>query len=58
MSSCTRYAKVAWSWPDVQELRPEWTQEKCEDWLANNAKYIQEALVQQGFKVIEDLITE
>ena len=50
------YATVQWTSYDVQEIRPAWSLAKCEDWLADNAKYIQEALVPAGYQAIEDLI--
>ena len=51
-----KFAAVAWTPADVQELRPGWTLKQCEIWLEDNAKYIQEALVKRGFEAIEDLL--
>ena len=57
MSEDTKfYGTVQWTPADVQEIRPSWSLDRCEDWLANNAKYIQEALVQAGYRAMEDLM--
>jgi len=53
-----KFAAVAWTAADVQELKPSWSLEECKVWLEDNAKYIQEALVQKGNEVIEDLLPE
>ena len=50
------YAKVEWTAEDVQTLRPEWTEEYCEEWLMANQKYIQDRLVELGWEVMESLL--
>ena len=52
------YGTVQWTPHDVKEIRPDWSLDKCDDWLANNAKYIQDALTQAGYQAIEDLMEE
>jgi len=52
----TSYAKVEWTAEDVQTLRPDWTEEYCEEWLMSNQKYIQDRLVELGWEVIESLL--
>lgn len=54
--SSNRYAKVVWAPEDIQTLRPEWTLEKCEEWLDNNERYIQDRLVELGWDVIGTLL--
>jgi hypothetical protein len=50
------YAKVVWSPDDVQTLRPDWSLERCEDWLSANQKYIQDRMVELGWEVMESLL--
>lgn len=51
-----KYAQVSWTVDDLQTLRPEWSVEKCEEWLQANQRYIQDRLVELGWQVIEDLL--
>lgn len=50
------YAEVAWSVSDVQDLKPEWTNEQAIDFLSRNESDIQEAMIQRGWNAIEDLL--
>lgn len=50
------YAVVSWSIEDVQEKRPKWSKQRCADWLAENAKHIQEAMISAGWDAIEALL--
>lgn len=50
------YANVGWTPGDVQTLAPQWTEEECLAFLEENAKHIQNALVQYGWEVMELLI--
>lgn len=50
------YAVIRWSPEDVQELRPDWTLQQCEEWLAENAKYIEDATVEAGWNAIKALL--
>ena len=51
-----KYATVSWTADDVQTLRPEWSVEKCEEWLESNQRCIQDRLVELGWEVIENLL--
>ncbi len=51
-----KYATVTWTAEDVQTLRPNWTLEKCAEWLDSNERYIQDRLVELGWEVIESLL--
>jgi hypothetical protein len=53
-----KYATVTWTADDVQTLRPEWSTEKCEEWLEMNQRYIQDRLVELGWEVIEALLPD
>jgi hypothetical protein len=50
-----KYAQVAWTAADVQVVRPEMSDDEAAEWLANNAKHIQAAMVERGWEVIRDL---
>jgi hypothetical protein len=58
VSGTKSFATVTWTAEDVQELRPAWNTEKCEEFLEDNARRIQDRLVQLGWEVIENLLTE
>ena len=53
----TKFAEVAWRFEDVQSLRPNWTKEQCEDWLGENAKWIEDAMLSAGWDAMSDLLT-
>lgn len=57
MTPENKYAKVEWTAEDLQTLRPEWSLEKCEEWLASNQKYMQDRLVELGWEVMESLLS-
>lgn len=49
-------AQVAWMAGDIQTLRPEWSDEKCNEWLEENEDYIQQAMIETGWEAIENLL--
>jgi hypothetical protein len=49
-------AQVAWMAGDIQTLRPEWSDEKCNEWLDDNEDYIQQAMIETGWEAIENLL--
>jgi hypothetical protein len=51
-----RVASVSWSSGDIQSLRPDWSSAKCIDFLVENGRYIQDAMVQAGWDAIESLL--
>lgn len=50
------FAEVSWTAEDIRTLRPRWSHKKAEEWLAANAKYIAEAMVQDGWQAIDELL--
>lgn len=52
------YAHVRWHPDDVHELKPEWTLEQCEDWLAKNEDNISDRLIERGWVVMETLLDD
>lgn len=51
-------AQVAWQAEDIQTLRPEWSDDKCNEWLDANEDDIQCAMIERGWAVIEHLLPE
>jgi hypothetical protein len=51
-----RHAKVSWCADDIRTLRPDWSDEKCNEFLASQKYHIQCAMIQHGWDVIEDLL--
>ena len=51
-----RLASVSWCADDIQTMRPEWTVQQCLDFLVDNGRYIQDAMVQSGWDAIESLL--
>ena len=49
-------AQVAWQAGDIQTLRPDWSDEKCNEWLDENEGYIQQAMIETGWEAIEHLL--
>jgi hypothetical protein len=50
------YADLRWAPEDIQTLRPDWSLERCEEWLIANQKYIRDRLCELGWDVIEMMI--
>lgn len=49
-------AQVAWQADDIQQLRSDWSDEKCNEWLEDNEDYIQQAMIETGWAAIESLL--
>ena len=58
MSGTKKLATVTWTAEDVQSLRPDWTTDKCEEFLEDNERRIQDRLIEIGWEVIETLLGE
>ena len=58
MAKNTQYAKVAWTAIDVKTLRPKWGLKKCEEWLEDNARHMQDRTIEHGWEVMEILLNE
>jgi hypothetical protein len=51
-----KFAEVAWTVYDVLTLRPTWTNEQAEEWLAINERRIVDELITHGWDVIESML--
>jgi hypothetical protein len=47
---------IRWSWEDVQSLRPDWSQEKCDEMLDTIAKGLHDRSIELGWEIMETLI--
>ena len=52
----TRYCNTSWDITDVKQLRPEWTDEQAEDFLANNEEHMLELMIQRGWEILVSFI--
>lgn len=52
----TQFASVCWQIGDIQTLRPEWSDERCADFLRSNQRQIQDDMVERGWSSIETLL--
>lgn len=50
------YAEVTWRAEDVSTIKPEWTMEKCEEWLQDHENRIQDRLTELGWEVLDSLL--
>lgn len=50
------YAQVTWRAEDIQTLKPNWSLEKCQEWLESNENRIQDRLTELGWEVIDSLM--
>ena len=56
MGEDKKYADVVWTVEDIAALKPEWTEARAEEFLANNENRIRDRLIELGWDVIQDLI--
>jgi hypothetical protein len=52
----TRYCNVSWNIKDVKELRPEWSDEEAENFLATNEDKMLDLMIQRGWEILESFI--
>lgn len=47
-----QFAEVSWNAEDVQTLRPDWSEEKCNDMLKQEEDDIQISMIDRGWSVL------
>ncbi len=57
MAESLPYARVAWHVEDLEDLT-DMSRTQAEEWLENNAKYIQDAMVEAGWTAMDTLLGE
>jgi hypothetical protein len=50
------YADVSWAVEDITSLRPDWSDEKAEDFLCANQNRLRDRTIELGWEVIECLL--
>lgn len=48
--------EIVWQPEDVQALRPDWSIERCDEWLDRNRKSLIDRSIEFGYGVMEDLL--
>jgi len=51
-----RYCNVSWNIHDVKVLRPEWSDEEAENFLAYNEERLLDLMIQRGWEILESFI--
>lgn len=51
-----RHAEVSWCAEDIKTLRPDWSDEKCNEFLMDNEDNIQCSMIEHGWTAIESLL--
>ena len=54
----TKRCIIKWSAEDVQQLKPEWSLEKCQSWLDGNNRHLADRLIETGWEVLESFVSE
>jgi len=49
-------AAVTWHAEDVQTLKPSWSLKKCNEWLEDNERHMQDRLIELGWEVMDALL--
>jgi hypothetical protein len=49
---------ITWSLADVKSRQPQWSDDRCDEFLADVAKDIEDASIQAGWEVIDSLICQ
>jgi len=47
---------IEFTWHDVQMFAPDWSEEKCSEWLDDNEEFILEVVEDAGERAIKDFI--
>jgi hypothetical protein len=50
------YAMTRWAAADVKSIKPRWSLTKCEQWLSDNERHMENRLVELGWEVMESLL--
>ena len=49
---------ITWSLADVKSRQPQWSDDRCDEFLADVAKDIENAAISAGWEVIDSLICQ
>lgn len=51
------YAGVHWQPIDIRSLKPDWSNEKCVDFLDSIEQYLEESMIAYGWGIISSMIS-
>lgn len=51
------FATIRWTIEDVQNLRPEWTEEQARAWWIENERFFRETLTEYGNEILANALT-
>ena len=57
-NNCSCICQVKWTEEDVQELRPDWTPDKCAQLLEKHGSFIEDAMIDEGWKALAFVVEE
>ena len=49
-------AAVTWHAEDVKTLKPNWSLERCNEWLEDNERHMSDRLIELGWEVMDALL--
>jgi hypothetical protein len=49
------WCEASFNWQDVKTLKPDWDEEKCEEFLTEHEDKIYNAMIDEGWAVIQHL---
>jgi|GEM_PF-3412298 hypothetical protein len=49
---------ITWSLADIKSRQSQWSDDRCDEFLADVAKHIEDASIQAGWEVIDSLICQ
>lgn len=51
-----KYVIVSWCPADVKDMRPDWSDEKCQEMLYKVSKYFEGRLIDSGWDILDFLL--
>ncbi len=52
------FATVTWTLNDIEDLRPNWSEQRCATFLKANEQRVVDLLIPRGWEILEELICE
>ena len=50
------YGTTTWSWEDVAGMKPDWTEEQCQNWWNSNKKWFLDVLTEYGNEILSNIV--
>jgi hypothetical protein len=52
------FAEATWCYEDIQDRKPDWSRDKCEEFLCDIESDIRDRMIEAGWDVIDDALAE